>query len=335
MHRKKLYIHIGYPKTATTTLQRHCFSKINGLNYLGIYYQPNKLGQFEPQVVDALIFCDQKKISAISENFSNELYKKIDERPALYSNEGISNQFLAPRMDYSGKCIPTSPAKVARAIRTLFDESLFDVKIIMSVRNQPDALSSLYAQSHKGCYQSIVSMDTFDKYIHDILENKNSFVSAGFRYDEVAQELRRTFGDGSVFILPFEHLSKAPELAIAELCAFMGINCLQEMDLPVLNKTSSLSDGTRICKPRTAYNILSEIKKKYIPGQSLGFSWLVPKLKKIKLPKFGPQPTASMTNEQKISLAQFFLDSNMKLKELTPVDIESLGYLDICKMKKK
>ncbi|WP_201020883.1 hypothetical protein, partial [Pseudoalteromonas sp. H71] len=32
---KKIYLHVGYPKTATSALQKHVFPELQGLNYIG------------------------------------------------------------------------------------------------------------------------------------------------------------------------------------------------------------------------------------------------------------------------------------------------------------
>jgi len=37
------FIHIGFPKTATTTLQNHLFSKHPGIHYLGKPYRDDDL----------------------------------------------------------------------------------------------------------------------------------------------------------------------------------------------------------------------------------------------------------------------------------------------------
>ena len=47
----------------------------------------------------------------------------------------------------------------------------FDVKIIITIRKQEEALVSSYAQSFNHTYLDIKKIDTFKKYINDILYN--------------------------------------------------------------------------------------------------------------------------------------------------------------------
>ena len=89
--KKELYLHIGYPRTATKTLQTHFFPEHKQINYLGRHPKRSDLG---PPHIDII-----SKIIAINE----ELFIKNKE----FFLKGINflfcqNVFIIPRIRLMG-----------------------------------------------------------------------------------------------------------------------------------------------------------------------------------------------------------------------------------------
>ena len=78
----KLYLHIGYPRTGTTTLQKHLFCKHPQINYFGKnlirgYNEENLNIKFKPyinEIIDLLLFLNDEEFN----QRYDYILKKID-----------------------------------------------------------------------------------------------------------------------------------------------------------------------------------------------------------------------------------------------------------------
>jgi len=105
---KKLVLHIGYPKTATTTLQRGVFPKVQNLEYVGNSIYPN--GKIEKKVI--------KK--------ENDLFA---------SNERV----ISLKYGHEGK---------SEKIKEQVESENLDVNILFTIRNQSEMLQSVFTFYH-------------------------------------------------------------------------------------------------------------------------------------------------------------------------------------------
>jgi hypothetical protein len=75
MNKKKiLYFHIGYPKTASSLLQRYFFCNNNKINYLGIPLKKN-WGADEWILYEFLLFLFSASKKDYYENFKKHIHK--------------------------------------------------------------------------------------------------------------------------------------------------------------------------------------------------------------------------------------------------------------------
>jgi len=86
-----IYIHLGFPKTATTNLQTNLFPKLKKISYLGRKYQSNDSKLFQ----DLCLYVEGRKI------FSKEKYQKLSKEFLKFYNMNkkilISNEnWLCP-----------------------------------------------------------------------------------------------------------------------------------------------------------------------------------------------------------------------------------------------
>lgn len=125
-----IFLHIGLPKTYTTTLQLHVFNKIAKklkINYF-YYGQDKKLDSF--------------KLSKFFKNFSNSSKKnmkyqlsKINLKKIIVSNENLSVS--------NYKNLPINIHKSSKILKANFDPQ---VKIIITIREPLKYLNSLFNQ---------------------------------------------------------------------------------------------------------------------------------------------------------------------------------------------
>jgi hypothetical protein len=135
MENKNIYIHIGYPKTATTTLQNHLFSKHEGIDYLH---------DQDLEDISQIIFFGRE--NAIIRNRSY-IYKRLDDilgkfadsrNSIILSSESLTSFCMFFRFTPNPFVWAPDPNSIARKLYMIFSESkLFNnVNIIVSVRRQ-------------------------------------------------------------------------------------------------------------------------------------------------------------------------------------------------------
>src|SRR5699024_9557561 len=124
---RKIYLHLGFHKTATTFMQRAIFPKLKQVNYIKTGRIKKELGRIR-----------LNKISDLeAENLMNYFKSFNNGKPMLISFEGLSGSPLSPT-----KRKPQF--EILKDLRRVFPESEFDVSIIIGIREQVDLLTSLY-----------------------------------------------------------------------------------------------------------------------------------------------------------------------------------------------
>lgn len=194
----KVFIHIGYPKTATTWLQRFIFPFHKEINYLDHYKNENKW-LLDLRYIDDLDFNPEsfkKKYSELN----------IDkEKPVLISIESLSGDVF--KRGFNSK-------RIADNLKEIFP----DAKIIITVRNQIAMIDSLYKQ-----YVNQGGNCNFKKFIELPAPKPVSFSLDYLKYHKLLDYYSDIFGQDSVFVKTYEHLKENPEKYLSELFLFIGV----------------------------------------------------------------------------------------------------------------
>lgn len=193
---KTKYIHIGYPKNFSTSLQRDYFSKHPELYHLGIGLN-NNLGYRTSAIERALEVylktCKEFKYIENKHQIQSAFDSLFQEADDLgYSGVGISAEHLSFAFSYDG----LSAAEKARRLFELFGE---DTKIIMIVRNQFDLLKSLFRE----CVRVGFPGD-FAYFISLLYKYQDRNFVYDFRYDLMYKTYSELFGKDQVKVLFFE-----------------------------------------------------------------------------------------------------------------------------------
>ena len=150
----KLYVHFGYPRTGTTTLQLHLFPNHPQINYLGRYPQAKlRFGQSYFQIFRKLELIDLATILN-DDDFDkqyNELLKKAEEfyldpnKINVISDEHIVWNAIHynPSFPFDNDNFRTVSRTVSR-INSLFSKIHVDVYFFCSIRSQSDMIRSVY-----------------------------------------------------------------------------------------------------------------------------------------------------------------------------------------------
>lgn len=260
-----VYIHIGLPKTGTTTLQKHLFE-----NHSQIYY----LGKFSK-------YGFVKDLSGIigSRIFLSKMELK-------YEKDDIHLQSLENQLEYAcGKKLRVLLSKEGlaggneskkREVARSFLKNFPSCKIILFVREPESFVKSLYTQMLKAfqtrrpharpAWMKLLAEEPphyFD--INEWLDaswQSNSSPKDTMSYADTARIYADTFGKENVKIFIFEEFARDPKIFVSKLCEYLGIDAEEGL---------ALMDGKRENVRHSAgyIDLLKEIEKSPALSQKL------------------------------------------------------------------
>ena len=123
----RLVFHVGYPKTGTTTLQRHVFPHLEKVDYLGKFIPG--YGFSDPALYSAI----DELLGAMIGNWGPERMKALYPAPAAGRTTLLSSEaFIHP--------VAADPLIVAERLHAAWP----DARILITVRSQQELLASFY-----------------------------------------------------------------------------------------------------------------------------------------------------------------------------------------------
>jgi len=247
MEGKKRYIHIGYPKNLSTTLQRDFFGKHPQIFHLGIgvgsnvdYINPQISSACENHLVYSRDYSYNRKKTAIKKSFHEQfdLFEKSQNHKICgISLEHISFSFTPDNIDITTK---------AERLADIFDG---DAKIIMIIREQNALLKSLYRESIRMGYPGEYS--DFMNYSY-LCQDRNFLLE--FMYDYTYELFAKYFGKENIILVPVEDVrgedgnlksTNGKNDFVSTLCNELGIDYF-DLDFDHHNKT--LSEAQTVAK---------------------------------------------------------------------------------------
>ncbi len=202
MTQKKLILHIGYPKTATKTLQKNVLSelhkqkKIEYLNHLGSGAEG--FGDFLAKDIFNYVIGFRKEYP-------------IDELISLWQiNRPItvlSNESLAHVSEKS----PTADIKVAtfenlvrlyQTFRPYYDK----IELVMTIRNQYSMIHSYYTQEYFNIILNNNKHKSLNHWLQDNFNNKITDDDLVFNYLKMYSKAVELFGKENTHVLVYEDL---------------------------------------------------------------------------------------------------------------------------------
>ncbi|MBE0434447.1 MAG: sulfotransferase domain-containing protein [Methylomicrobium sp.] len=324
-NKKTIFIHVGYPKTGTTTLQNHFFPKIEDIQYLGKFYDKENKFVFEDELIAKIIFNNEvgSQVSGVFDDRAIKSKAILSEEAFLFDCLRISR--------VNGKDYLPSCNNIAMALRRVFDENRYDVKILISIRKQDDMIASLYAQSYTHYYSKYNKTDTFLKFIDLFLQGKgNHAFKKALDYNDVVSQYKKIFGDRNIHVFVFEQLQNNPNEFYNNLCDFLGVdgNRLQKELIDKQENIRSTSHGYKKIRKMTLLDKLYFFKEKYLPIAKIKLTkrqkeWL----RSIVLSKnYQISKSISMDSEQRKAILGIYEDANKKLSQSFKLSLGKYGY---------
>jgi hypothetical protein len=216
--KRKLILHLGLPKTGTTTLQKHFFPKLEGFRNLGKRYcNPDELFElkFISRFATSMYFAKEENLNHAFKEFYESLMeheKKIygakdAEIPILLSNETFTKYLFLP-MYFGYPGIWTLDAdKLFERLARFADKYNFDLHILITTREAKEFLHSFYAQMyyrfHSNRYLSEINGFLFE--IKSSIDLDSFGVSYLFN-DKLEKASLKYFSPENITFLKFEKL---------------------------------------------------------------------------------------------------------------------------------
>lgn len=202
-------VHIGFPKTGTTTLQETFFNNHPQINYLGSPYKSQEMLVAMEVKLTKNILSYNNNSEIIKNIFLNELSKNSDKKKNinLLSYEGLSFQ----------PSKTPDRATIAKRIKEVFGA---DTKIIITIRNQRNFCLSHYGQDvRNGTY---LNLTNYIKYLLDYYESY-SYLSL-LDYLPLIKYYEELFKKENVLVLCYEDLSSNPNIFFSRISSFLNID---------------------------------------------------------------------------------------------------------------
>ncbi len=333
---KDVYIHIGYPKTATTTLQSFVFPFHSELLFLRSYLQNSTL-------LKELSFARENYIQRNKKLYHSQIAEAIQlatksnslrNSKIVYSEESLLSFSMFFRFDPLPYVWTVDPCSVARKIKTVFGEcpTFEKTKIIVTIRKQEDMITSMYAQVYNFVFRKFRETNSFTKFYEYLFgKGGNGFMLDALFYHDVISQYVELFGRDNVKVLVFEQLYQQPDAYWDSLSQFMGVSSTQTRQLALGKKANSRRTGSGL---RTDERRLEELLTYYrlkwpLLNNTLSqLSFLRPfygKIAKITIPG-KIRKDICLDGAQKEKIRSTFSENNKKLSAEFDLKLDKYGY---------
>lgn len=230
-----VYFHIGYPKSASTSLQKQLFNRHSDIINLGVF-PTNNIGYDSEYIDNNSAYLQDSELRRFYDNLvmgdsidynewlsHNNIVNLIEKylkgkRKIVFSNERVASVYFS---------YPDLLVKADR-IKTI----LPNARIIIVIRNQIKLIESQY-RDHPFDPRSfdIGKPVSINKWIEIISNDKHNYFLNSLKYYVIYKYYSKKFGSENVKVFLFENLVGNKELFSREISKFMGISYSEVYEL--------------------------------------------------------------------------------------------------------
>ncbi|SDQ14518.1 hypothetical protein [Virgibacillus salinus] len=230
--KRKIYLHVGFHKTATTFLQFNLFPNLKEVKLI--------------RKSHAKELFRRVRLNKLSDEDIVDLRQKFDKKgsakkPTLISYEGLTGSPFAQKKSKSA-------FNILEDLKRIFPEDLYDVNVIVGIRKQVDIMTSLYIEYlHQGGYKK-------EKVYFDELEKNGIFEH--YLYNDYLNHVEQVFGN-DYYVFIYENFKYEKEKYLLQLLNYMGVKKIPKYSNEPLNR----SYGALQAKMARRLNTIFKTKK--------------------------------------------------------------------------
>jgi hypothetical protein len=305
---RKFFLHVGYPKTATTTLQKRLFSRHPGICYLG---KPltGKLLDIEYRVLNLDSIQFARALPELREMFLDIIRQCPETRNALLSHEGF---LRAAR--YGGHDI----GRTAERLKQVFGDPLvgnFEIHVLITIRKQVDIIPSYFFDSVSR------SPKQFQQFVSASLNKPQYGYFPSLFYDMVIGYYSALFGRQRITVMPFEAFMTRREDFLKSLAGYLEIDYETSLELVSgrsYNTKPRSGSGYRL----TANEFVLDLVNRRWPERTELPRLLRQLLKRVPMKNY----VFAMNPADRNRVQALFADANKRLSEEFNLQLEQYGY---------
>jgi hypothetical protein len=207
---KEVHLHVGYPRTGTTTLQHNVFVRHPELLYLGkpLHYFSKKISGFFSILMERPTLEWERGLDDFITNLVEPLLEKKPETKVLVSEEELS----------TGRLTGADRVVIARRLHQLFPKA----KLHVTLRRQEDVIASLYCHLRA---EGMLPNIPFPRWIEQQRRRLDvESVFQRFDYASLLEEYSRLFGTENVHVQLYEDFAEDPHAWLRTFAAHAGLD---------------------------------------------------------------------------------------------------------------
>ncbi len=205
----QIFLHVGYPKTGSTTLQKGLFAQHPEIAYLGRPFD-EEFWELERVILTASDSEFGKRLPRLAEVVES-LVRGASRSPVVLSHEG----FLRSTR-HGGHDVLRTADRIRRVFAGL-EQGDRRVSVMVCIRKQSDLFLSHFVQFVRG------DQNDLDRQVERLLVQPREGFAGTLFFDEVLGHYQSLFGD-ALHVLLFEGMSDAPDAHMRRVCEILGVD---------------------------------------------------------------------------------------------------------------
>lgn len=216
MKKTKVLLHLGLPKTATSSLQHNVLQRLHAegkINFLGKCLNYDlKTKKLDIKNYTGKFIRDGAEGNITISEAQSKLVDVLDKDSLnVFSDEGLMVAY---------------PGKENRPLSVKFDNLSeifreYDLKVVVTLRNPVDYLYSLYVELYPDYCSSVRDLNTIKKYTNKFLKNPDCLLFESLFFDRWLEALGGKF---SVSVLSYEKLANHDQDTSVTWANLLGID---------------------------------------------------------------------------------------------------------------
>lgn len=297
----EILIHVGLPKAASTTLQKHLFCKLNNVQNFGLYPTNNVAGNNEPaDSVDNAVYLKEPKLYAFYKKLHNDPTIDISELVSFWASiyeEHRDKRYDKILLSHEALTAPffTSLTQEEKAMR--LSKIFPGAKILLITRDQEDWFRSQY-RDHPFMPTNLTLGEpvSFNEWMGCLLgEDSLAYVLEALNYKRLAGIYSRCFGSDNLYIVSFEDFVNQKENFKKVMNDFLGEGG------KIINKLHEAKENQGLS---FQYNLLRKLQRKKQKGKIINL--LIDLLLRINVLKYLPKDKAPLSENLSKKIARIY-----------------------------